>query len=298
MRKWEKQSNRMNEYLLKQYIKKMNELRQHQDNINHSQDKKIIEEKKPLKFILQLVIGLLLCFILFAILNDLFLKNFWKIKYIKITSEISGVEGNIRTFIKKNNQLSYWQLNKERIIDLEKGLKENIKINNIKISKIFPDKIQVEVKDQEILAIVKYKNKTWLMDQTGSMVEKKREVQSRYPLVIIKSQNLLRFNNDNKLMVFHTGFWESLYNLKKSEQSIKYYNSLKNIIVYVEYNYIDRIIIQLHNIPVSIVYEPYFDIEKMKNLEIALKVLEKQGELAYIKQLDFRTEEIVYKLYR
>lgn len=171
------------------------------------------------KFLRTFVI--LLCFSAVIYLGKIFINtDYFKIKEIRINGESTLLKADITNKIEQLKETNIVYINTGKI---EKLLKQDARIKNISIKKIYPGRLEVEIEERKPYVYVKKGNDIFLADEELNLFGYIFETEAKNLPVVIYDENE-EVKKDLKIIISkikNKDLYDMISEIRKSEKDYK-----------------------------------------------------------------------------
>lgn len=222
-----------------------------------------------MKFTIRLVFIFLFSWMLYLIPCKFLTLDFFKIKEIKVESNSKILSSELTEMTKIIYNSNIWTIDLE---SLEKYLKKDVRIEDVKIKVLSLGKIEIDVKVKEVAYYLQTKNRVFLIDSNGKIFGYLKEQQEKDTYFLVVKD----FEDIDKLLELSKRLDETLLKVLISQIYIRDYSCIEIVLL-------DGTIIKT-NLEV--------EDEKYKVLETLYNELAKIKKIEYI---DIRFNDFIVK---
>lgn len=222
-----------------------------------------------MKFTIRLVFIFLFSWMLYLIPCKFLTLDFFKIKEIKVESNSKILSSELTEMIKIIYNSNIWTIDLE---SLEKYLKKDVRIEDVKIKVLSLGKLEIDVKVKEVAYYLQTKDRVFLIDSNGDIFGYLKEQQEKDTYFLVVKD----FDDIEKLLELSKRLDETLLKVLISQIYIRDYSCIEIVLL-------DGTIIKT-NLEV--------EDEKYKVLETLYNELAKIKKIEYI---DIRFNDFIVK---
>ena len=222
-----------------------------------------------MKFTIRLVFIFLFSWMLYLIPCKFLTLDFFKIKEIKVESNSKILSSELTEMTKIIYNSNIWTIDLE---SLEKYLKKDVRIEDVKIKVLSLGKLEIDVKVKEVAYYLQTKNRVFLIDSNGKIFGYLKEQQEKDTYFLVVKD----FEDIDKLLELSKRLDETLLKVLISQIYIRDYSCIEIVLL-------DGTIIKT-NLEV--------EDEKYKVLETLYNELAKIKKIEYI---DIRFNDFIVK---